>query len=96
MLNINVTGKMASRPPLSKLESILSDKQRLYFWIENYKNEFEKSFEKDSFKIATFREAATRLKMLLDHSDFDEGNLRNERRKAIKEINDMFSDINEL
>lgn len=96
MLKIDVSGDMASKSPLAKLESIRSDKHRLSVWMTNYKNVFLKSSIKDSVKIATFREAATRLKMLLDHSDFDEGSLRDERRKAILEINNMLQDINKL
>lgn len=87
---------MASKSPSEKLELILSDKQRLHSWIKSYTNEYEKSFEKDSVKIATFREAATRLKIGLDDSDFDEGNFRNERREAIKDINNMLSNIIKL
>lgn len=87
---------MASKAPSAKLVLISSDKERLNSWITNYKNQLGKSTEKDSVKIATFHEAASRLIMLLDHSDFDEGDLRNDRRKAIREINDMLSDIGKL
>lgn len=79
------------------MEVIFADKKRLHQWILNYKNQLPKPFEKDSVKIATFREAAQRLKMELDHySDFDEGNLRNQRRKGIEEIDKMLTVISEL
>ncbi|KAG4071455.1 hypothetical protein HA402_011609 [Bradysia odoriphaga] len=89
-------GNMKSKSPSDKLKLILEDKQRLNSWIENYKVQFKKTDEKDLLKTATFREAATRLKMLLDHSDFDEGDYRIARRKAITEINEMLGDISGL
>ncbi|KAJ6642166.1 hypothetical protein Bhyg_08503 [Pseudolycoriella hygida] len=85
-------GRMKSMAPSEKIDFILSDKLRLESWIKKYKMDFTKS-SKDSEKLATFHEAATRLKLLLDDSDFDKGELRTERRKALKEINDLFNEL---
>lgn len=72
------------------------DKDRLNTWIEDYCVQVKNNSVKDSYKVATFREIATRLKMLLDDNDFDVDNLRIERRKIIAEINNMFRNIDEL
>lgn len=83
--------------PRSKLDFIIADKDRLGSWIEVYKCALvDNTCETDPVKIATFLEAGTRLKMSLDHSDFDEGNLRYQRQQAILEINKMLKDIFEL
>lgn len=64
--------------------------------MEKYKVEFQETLVKDSVKLSTFREAATRLKMLLDDSDFDAGNFRSKRRQAIIDINNSLSVISGL
>lgn len=74
------------------------DKERLRSWIYDYNRQLKKSSENDSVKVATatFREAGSRLMMSLDHSDFDTGNLRIERQKAILDLKEMINDIREL
>lgn len=71
----------------------MSDMQRLYSWIQDYRDQLNNSAENDSVKIAIFLEAGTRLKILLDDTDFDDGDLRAERRKAILQINEILNGI---
>lgn len=70
--------------------------ERLNIWIKNYKTQYDETSSKDMVKLSTFREATTRLKMLLDDSDFDGKDFRMERRNRIAAINQMVDEINGL